>query len=523
MLSPPQPAPRAWSRPPHLRDPLWIRVGATVSMAVIFWVDTHVPLGVALPVLYVVPVLLFIWGGRWWEPLFAAALATALTAAGMYLSPHDWGSVELARLNRPLEVLVVWMTAGLVTYYRLTISRWTEQSSEADAALGESVKRLEEIRYAIDQAAIVAATDQRGLITYANDKFCEISRFSRDELLGQDHRIINSGFHPKEFFRDLWRTIAQGRIWRGEIRNRGKDGSIYWVDTTIVPFLDARGKPWQYLAIRSDITARKEAEAELTARAALTQLGELAAVVAHEVRNPLAGLRASLEVLRSRLPATQKEREILQAMIQRIDVLNAKVSDILRFARPCTPVLRAVQVGPLASEAITTARAAIGVGCPEIVLTAGATAVQTDAEMLRAALLNLLLNACQAGGSIVEVTVSHAGTACLISVADRGTGIPDDVRERVFDAFFTTKTTGTGLGLPIVKRLMELQQGTVSLRPREGGGTVAELTIPLAPEARTERPETAGAPGRADAVPDREPDTSPSPSAGRGWWTHGGP
>jgi PAS domain S-box-containing protein len=513
----------ASSRLPHPRDPLWIRAGATGSAAVIFWLDTHVPLGIALPALYVVPVLLFIWGGRWWEPLFGAGLATALTAAGMFLSPVEGGSLEVARLNRPLEVLVVWMTAGLVTYYRLTISRWTEQSSQADAALRESVTRLEEIRYAIDQAAIVAATDQRGLITYANDKFCEISGFSRDELLGQDHRIINSGFHPKEFFRDLWRTIAQGRIWRGEIRNRAKDGSIYWVDTTIVPFLDARGKPWQYLAIRSDITARKEAEAQLTARAALIHLGELAAVVAHEVRNPLAGLRASLEVLRSRLPATQKEREILQAMIQRIDVLNAKVSDILRFARPRTPVLGAVEVGPLASEAIATARAATKGDCPELVLTADHIMVQTDAEMLRAALLNLLLNACQSGGSTVEVSISRAGTACLISVADRGTGIPDDVRERVFDAFFTTKPSGTGLGLPIVKRLMELQQGTVSLRPREGGGTVAELTIPLAPEARTDRPGTAGAPGRADAVPDRGPDTSPSPSAGRGWWTHEGP
>src|SRR3954462_4956653 len=148
---------------------------------------------------------------------------------------------------------------------------------------------LEQLRYALDQSAIVALTDQRGIITYVNDKFCEISRYSRDELIGQDHRIVNSGFHPKDFIRDLWRTIAQGHVWRGELRNRAKDGSIYWVDTTIVPLLDTDGTPRQYMPIRRDIPSRKAAEQQLADQAPLAQLGQLAAVVAHEVRNPLAG------------------------------------------------------------------------------------------------------------------------------------------------------------------------------------------------------------------------------------------
>ncbi len=343
----------------------------------------------------------------------------------------------------------------------------------------DPARRLEEMRLALDQAAIVATTDAKGVITYVNDKFCEISKYSRAELVGQDHRIINSGYHPKEFIRDLWRTIAQGRVWRGELRNRAKDGTIYWVDTTIVPFLDNDGKPRQYLAIRSDITQRKVAESRLREQEALTQLGQLAAVVAHEVRNPLAGLRGSLQILESRLPRGMREREIIGPMIQRIDGLSKTVEDILLFARPQPPRLRPLEVRIIISEAIASARASAPDLC-EVTIAGDDLIARADPDMLRAVLLNLLLNACQASdGEPVEIQMTASQGNGHIEVRDRGPGISDEVREKIFAPFFTTKSSGTGLGLPIVKRLVEAQGGTVGLGPRDGGGTVAEIVLPL--------------------------------------------
>jgi PAS domain S-box-containing protein len=363
------------------------------------------------------------------------------------------------------------------------VARWRRSTPRSPHDDGATRGQLADFKRALDHAAIVAITDVSGRITYVNETFCRISGYAREELLGQDHRIVNSNYHSKEFIRDLWRTIASGRVWHGELRNRAKDGHIYWVDTTIVPFLNDHGKPYQYIAIRSDITARKQAEEQLAQQAALARVGEMAAVVAHEVRNPLAGIRGAVQVLMSRRGPGDTELPVMRDIVGRIDSLSELINDLMLYARPRPPRFSHVELRPLVSDAVTIVRRDPAGQSIEITVAGEDVSASVDTEMIRATVLNLVLNAAQAmaGRGKITLTLGRAGDVATLKVRDNGPGIPVEIRDRIFEPFFTTKARGGGLGLPIAKRTAELHGGSLLLEWPDDGGTVATLVLPVRP------------------------------------------
>lgn len=360
------------------------------------------------------------------------------------------------------------------------------------------LRELQDQKHALDQAAIVAATDREGRITYVNDKFCEISEYPREELLGQNHRIINSGFHPSDFFAGLWATIGRGEVWRGEVRNRARSGRIYWVQTTIVPFLDPEGRPYQYLSIRQDITALKEAEqmildqqSKLVASSKLSALGELSAALTHEINNPLGVILGRAEMIKKLLAQPEPKLESIAQMVDAIETTGRRIEKIMRTVRALShggesEPLQRLSVKALIDSALDIVGARLrnsGIRL-ELALHDPDRAVECRSTEIFQILINLINNAHDAVANTdapwVRVSSNDQNGGVRISVTDSGPGIPAQVREKLFQPFFTTKQIGVGTGLGLtISHSLATRNGARLWLDETADHTCFSLSLPL--------------------------------------------
>lgn len=412
--------------------------------------------------------------------------------------------VKVDAQNETIEKLQM-----LINFLLDSAGRSVSELRQKSGQLGDALQEVQCQQFALDEHAIVTTTDTDGKIIYANDTFCKISQYSREELLGQDHRILNSGHHSKEFFGEMWQTILEGEVWRGEVKNRKKDGTPYWASTTIVPFTNESGIITRFVAIRTDVSSHKETvehletalhDAEISTRAK----AEFLANMSHEIRTPMNGVIGLTDLLLdTELDAVQ--REYTETVRKSGDALLDIINDILDFSK--------IDAGKVELESIdfdlrTTVEDSIGLLLPragkgglELLSRVHGSVperLRGDPGRIRQILLNLINNAIKftpRGGISVNVSVDSQDDRAIVlrfSIKDTGIGIEPAQVSTLFNSFVQAdastkrKYGGTGLGLSISKQLATMMGGEIGVESETRKGSTFWFTVRL--ESATEAP-----------------------------------
>ncbi|TWI59332.1 PAS domain-containing sensor histidine kinase [Halalkalibacter nanhaiisediminis] len=364
-------------------------------------------------------------------------------------------------------------------YQFASIRTEVSHHKKTEEKLKKTLDELSHIKYALDKSSFLAILDRHFRYSFVNDAFCELTKFRREELIGKNHDILDSDYHSPDFYPKIFEKIERGMVWRGEIKKRAKDGSTFWVDTTIVPyFKEDKLQPYQYVTIQQDITSRKEAEEVLQRSEKLAAIGELAAGVAHEIRNPLTTIKGFSQI--------GFENQVYKnVVLDEIERINFIVNELMVLAKPhaitfskrdIISIIKYI-ISMLSSESnLKNVQFIFQPEVEEII-------VKCEENQLKQVFLNLFKNGMEAmpNGGKIHVNIHKEKNDVHITVRDEGIGIPPDKIKKLGEPFFTMKKEGNGLGLMVSYKIIENHRGTIKVESQLNHGTT--FTVILAIEA----------------------------------------